>query len=235
MKKLGSVILFTSALLLGCLSLAPTSSVPFLITNGKLTNTLNANNQTISNFNSTGLTANPSATVGLTAVNGSAPTFMTSDSAPALSQSITPTWTGNHTFNGSRAIQITPTWNDPAFTFYGLFENVTNTQSFSASRLMELEVGGVDKFNIDLNGRITANGGLTTTSIVQALVLGSTGSAYASISGLASAGEIFYITDAKTTNCSDSACNVGATVTGGTGSLKKLIWYNGTAFTVIGQ
>ncbi|ETB63582.1 TPA: hypothetical protein DIC38_02640 [Candidatus Nomurabacteria bacterium] len=43
--------------------------------------------------------ANPSATIGLTAVNGSATTFMRSDSAPALSQAIVPTWTGIHTFS----------------------------------------------------------------------------------------------------------------------------------------
>lgn len=40
--------------------------------------------------------ADPSASVGLTAVNGSASTFMRSDGAPALSQSIAPTWTGLH-------------------------------------------------------------------------------------------------------------------------------------------
>ncbi len=45
----------------------------------------------------TGL-ANPTASVGLTAVNGSAATAMRSDGAPALSQAIAPTWTGNHTF-----------------------------------------------------------------------------------------------------------------------------------------
>ncbi len=42
--------------------------------------------------------ANPSASVGLTAVNGSAGTFMRSDGAPALSQAIVPTWTGIHTW-----------------------------------------------------------------------------------------------------------------------------------------
>lgn len=42
--------------------------------------------------------ANPTASVGLTAVNGSAATYMRSDAAPALSQSIVPTWTGVHTF-----------------------------------------------------------------------------------------------------------------------------------------
>jgi hypothetical protein len=42
--------------------------------------------------------ANPTASVGLAAVNGSATTAMRSDGAPVLSQSIVPTWTGKHTF-----------------------------------------------------------------------------------------------------------------------------------------
>lgn len=42
--------------------------------------------------------ANPSASIGLSATNGSATTFMRSDAAPALSQSIAPTWTSAHTF-----------------------------------------------------------------------------------------------------------------------------------------
>ena len=44
--------------------------------------------------------ANPTASVGLTAVPGSATTFLRSDGAPALSQAIVPTWTGLHTFTG---------------------------------------------------------------------------------------------------------------------------------------
>lgn len=43
--------------------------------------------------------ANPSASLGLSAINGSATTFMRSDAAPALSQTIAPTWTGTHIFN----------------------------------------------------------------------------------------------------------------------------------------
>jgi hypothetical protein len=42
--------------------------------------------------------ANPAASVGLTAVNGSATTYLRSDGAPALDQGIAPTWTGPHTF-----------------------------------------------------------------------------------------------------------------------------------------
>lgn len=43
--------------------------------------------------------ANPTGTIGLTAVNGVATTFLRSDGAPALSQAIVPTWTGTHTFS----------------------------------------------------------------------------------------------------------------------------------------
>lgn len=42
--------------------------------------------------------ANPSVSITLSTQNGSATTFMRSDGAPALSQSIAPTWTGVHTF-----------------------------------------------------------------------------------------------------------------------------------------
>lgn len=51
--------------------------------------------------------ANPSASVGLSAVNGSATTFMRSDAAPALSQSIAPTWTGNHIWAPTSGVPIT--------------------------------------------------------------------------------------------------------------------------------
>ena len=51
--------------------------------------------------------ANPSVSAGLTAVNGSATTFMSSDSAPAISQTITPTWSGLHTWN-QNGLAVTP-------------------------------------------------------------------------------------------------------------------------------
>jgi hypothetical protein len=47
------------------------------------------------------LGANPTATIGLTAVNGSATTYTRSDGAPALSQAISPTWSGTHTFSNA--------------------------------------------------------------------------------------------------------------------------------------
>ncbi len=43
--------------------------------------------------------ANPSATIGLSMIPGTATTAMRSDAAPALSQAIVPTWTGAHTWS----------------------------------------------------------------------------------------------------------------------------------------
>lgn len=48
--------------------------------------------------------ANPTASVGLTAVNGTATTAMRSDAAPALDVTISPTWTGLHTFTPAAAV-----------------------------------------------------------------------------------------------------------------------------------
>ena len=44
--------------------------------------------------------ADPTVSVGLTAINGSANTFMRSDAAPALDVSISPVWTGVHKYVG---------------------------------------------------------------------------------------------------------------------------------------
>ncbi len=57
----------------------------------------------------TGL-ANPTATIGLAAVNGVAVTAMRSDAAPALSQAIAPTWTGIHTFTRVGAFSTPTVW-----------------------------------------------------------------------------------------------------------------------------
>lgn len=57
-----------------------------------------------------GTAGNPSALVGLTAVNGSATTYMRSDGAPALDQSIAPTWTGKHTWTGAATTTTISGW-----------------------------------------------------------------------------------------------------------------------------
>lgn len=48
--------------------------------------------------------ANPTATVGTSATNGVATTFMRSDAAPGVNLAMTPTWTGLHTFSNSLTV-----------------------------------------------------------------------------------------------------------------------------------
>jgi hypothetical protein len=74
--------------------------------------------------------ANPTASIGLTAVNGSAGTFMRSDAAPALSQSISPTWTGQHIFDRSAvsAINFLSLKSANSFGNQITFGNLDNTQ-----------------------------------------------------------------------------------------------------------
>lgn len=78
--------------------------------------------------------ANPSATIGLSAVNGVAATFMTSDSAPALSQSISPTWTGTHVWSstGTEFLKASTTSGSlPAY--WGFFDSSSNESIVGAN------------------------------------------------------------------------------------------------------
>lgn len=64
--------------------------------------------------------ANPTALVGLTAINGAASTSLRSDGAPALSQAIAPTWTNLHIFglagtSGTNAASIEAVSSCPIF------------------------------------------------------------------------------------------------------------------------
>jgi hypothetical protein len=81
--------------------------------------------------------ANPTASVGLSAVNGSASTFMRSDAAPALSQSIAPTWTGLHTFQAAtsaKAVIFKAAATTPA--------NITEWQSSGGTALAVIDSTG---------------------------------------------------------------------------------------------
>jgi len=69
--------------------------------------------------------ANPTASVGLSAVNGVATTAMRSDAAPVLSQSIVPTWTGAHTFSNNVALNGTTTVSGSSIRDTALFTSGT--------------------------------------------------------------------------------------------------------------
>jgi hypothetical protein len=56
----------------------------------------------------TNVAANPTGTIGLTGVNGSASTYLRSDGAPALSQAIAPTWSATHTYDKAFVLGSAP-------------------------------------------------------------------------------------------------------------------------------
>jgi len=75
--------------------------------------------------------ANPTASLGLTAINGSAATFMRSDAAPALDVTITPTWTGAHIWSAATTFNGTSIFGGSA-TFNAAF-SATSTAGFSGA------------------------------------------------------------------------------------------------------
>lgn len=83
--------------------------------------------------------ANPAASVGLAAVNGIAATFMRSDGAPALSQSIAPTWTGIHTFGAQVKINAFMTGN--AVNGFVVTNSANTRNTFSVSDVAVVNVG----------------------------------------------------------------------------------------------
>ena len=99
--------------------------------------------------------ANPSASVGLAAVNGSAGTFMRSDAAPALSVAISPTWSGAHTWSQPlRAADGSAAAASYSFTNAvgtGLYLSTTNTLGLAAAGILAAAISsGGATFNVTL-------------------------------------------------------------------------------------
>jgi hypothetical protein len=111
-----------------------TAAIPIILGTSAMTFAL------VSITNSQG--ANPTAKVGLAAVNGSALTFMRSDAAPPIDPAIAPTWIGLHTFTGGLA--STPS---------GLTQGLTVTQAPTGS------VGGPTNWNLINISPDTVNAG----------------------------------------------------------------------------
>lgn len=106
--------------------------------------------------------ANPSANVGLAAVNGLATTYLRSDGSPGLSQAIAPTWTGVHTFA-------------PSVRTSGSASYLTVTAPADTTLAASVECIGV---NLNLSAtRQFASGALTTQreTVIQAPTYSFTG------------------------------------------------------------
>jgi hypothetical protein len=91
--------------------------------------------------------ANPTASVGLTPVNGSASTYLRSDGAPALDVSIAPTWTGIHTWGAGLARMTSPRVTTSIFDTNGLqVLGLTATASAVNSITVGNEASGSNPF-----------------------------------------------------------------------------------------
>ncbi len=88
------------------------------------------------------LGGNPTASVGLTAVNGTATTYLRSDSAPALSQAIIPTWTGQHAWTQTLLAA------DSGYSFSG----ATNMTFSRSGNTMVFTTAGTERARLDANG-----------------------------------------------------------------------------------
>lgn len=124
--------------------------------------------------------ANPSASIGLSAVNGSASTFMRSDGAPALDQAITPTMTGAWIFSKAGAASTpavsltgapfagTGTTSFPLFYLNRTGATASTTMNAAGTFIGINTSGSEDFFNGMVNGvssfKVTSAGILTSTS-----------------------------------------------------------------------
>jgi hypothetical protein len=92
--------------------------------------------------------SSPTASVGLATVNGAAATFMRSDAAPALSQSISPTWSGSHTFsNPVVGASFIPT--SSAAPSNGMYLPSANTVGFSSNSTARASVSSSGNWIFD--------------------------------------------------------------------------------------
>lgn len=139
--------------------------------------------------------ANPTASLGLTAINGVATTAMRSDAAPALDVTITPTWTGEHIWNlNAPAVLIGSTTNivwtkkflacidvkNSTATLDGLFINNSNNAGTIPMALL-LGFGGSGTVFGGTNtycggiGFVTATNNFVTGSAANDIVIGQFG------------------------------------------------------------
>lgn len=108
-----------------------------------------------------GTGANPTATIGLAAVNGVATTFLRSDGAPALGVGIVPTWTGIHTFTPQVVLTGGATSAGDIIltgTARRIQGDMSNATLNSRLAFQGSVVNGVSIFNVLPNGTATTSG-----------------------------------------------------------------------------
>lgn len=112
---------------------------------------------TLANWTDTGEfgggAGNPTATVGLTAKNGVATSYMRSDGAPAIDQTITPTWTGSH--------QWVPTGGNGVAIAGTNASGVPSIQAVGAATNISLEIKAKGAAGVSITSPLAVTGATT--------------------------------------------------------------------------
>lgn len=163
--------------------------------------------------------ANPSAQAGMTAVNGTALTFMTSDSAPAINPGIIPTWTGTHTFSAAftniQSLSLDGNIAGPNTAFAYTITAAPNATYASSGYIqlygsasgnpygVVLSAGGVANFSMTQGG-ISISGGTSE----QLRVTGTAGNSGVQITGSSTSGQSYGLYVNAGTTSVDNAANI---------------------------
>jgi hypothetical protein len=108
-------------------------------------------------LNATNSFANPSASIGLAVVNGSATTAMRSDAAPALDVSITPTWTGAHIWSALGTFNL-------GLNASGASINLNASSNFTTNINTGTSTGAVNIASGATGGNVVTIGNLVSTT-----------------------------------------------------------------------
>ena len=87
------------------------------------------------------------------------------DTAASISKRVSRnSWLNSGTLTSDAPVTISQTWNQIGTAFTAFKVNAVSTASASGSLLLDLQVGGVSKFNVDKSGNITSTGTNITTA-----------------------------------------------------------------------
>lgn len=168
--------------------------------------------------------ANPTASVGLTAVNGSAATWMRSDGSPPIDQTIAPSWTGLHQFNKAN---IKTTYTDAVQVENATASDGTNTVQQSPSLRFTAHVWNTTATaadnTFDVRETLVPTSGATPTAKLS-WRFSNNGGAFADMMSLDNIGNLTTALTLKSVNAADGTL-IGfsnATATGGGSVLFQL-------------
>lgn len=105
-------------------------------------------------------------------------------------------------------VNVSSTWNNASAVFYGIDLDVTNTASSTNSRLLNLSVGGADKFNVDVDGNVYLTGNISYANAVDFNIQDNTADAFVVQEGSNKYIDIDTTNDAELLNLGNSITSI---------------------------